>query len=103
MTIVTPGGNFFPIPMDVNLGDNRIAEKYIEEHLLNFTKGILKSSALDVEADEKYEQRDFDLLEKFSNTRALTRHNFRDNAVESELDVVVFVHTSEKNHQGWFK
>ena len=39
---MTPGGNYFPVPFDINLGDSLAAEKYLEEHLLNFTKGILR-------------------------------------------------------------
>lgn len=73
MTIATPGGNFYPIPMNVNLGDSQIASSYIEEHLLNFTKGLLTSGAIDEEADEKFARRDLEILEKLGNTRALTR------------------------------
>ncbi|TNV74085.1 hypothetical protein FGO68_gene8059 [Halteria grandinella] len=98
LTIVTPGGNYFPIAMDA-----QISETLIGEHLLNYTKGILKSAAIDQDAEEKFKRRDMELLDKFGNTRALTRHNFKDNAVSSQLDVVVFVHTSEKNHHDWKK
>lgn len=47
MTVVTPKGNYFPVPMDINLGDSKIVDKYIEEHLRNFTKGILPMPTLD--------------------------------------------------------
>jgi hypothetical protein len=41
ITIVTPKGNYFPIPETVNFGDRNFAQKYLEEHMLNFTKGLL--------------------------------------------------------------
>jgi hypothetical protein len=58
---------------------------------------------VDTDAEEKFEKRDLDIMERLGNTRALTRYNFRDNAVVSELDVVVFVHTSDKTHKDWLK
>ena len=41
ITIVTPKNNYFPIPDSINLGDRNSAQKYLEEHMLNFTKGLL--------------------------------------------------------------
>jgi hypothetical protein len=48
------------------------------------------------ELEERLKRRDPDMPDKIANTRALTRHNFRDNALTDEIDVVTIVYTSDK-------
>ena len=73
LNIVTPKGNYFPIPEHVNLGDRETAKLYIEEHLLNFTKGLLEMPELNVQDHEYQNRRDFDALDRLANTRTLTK------------------------------
>jgi hypothetical protein len=100
MTVVTPKGSFYPIPETVNLGDSQTVEDIMEEHLLNFTKGILPRPEIKA---NKHPNRDLDILERLGNARALMQADFKDNAYQSELDVALFVYTSDKTHTSWKK
>ena len=96
ITIVTPKGNYFPIPETVNLGDRNLAQKYLEEHMLNFTKGLLAPPQLDDIDKDLLARRDSEILERLTNTRNLNSKNFQDSALSENLDVVVFVYTSDR-------
>ena len=41
LSVVTPNGRYYPVPESVSLGNPDTAYHIMEEHLLNFTKGIL--------------------------------------------------------------
>lgn len=40
-------------------------------------------------------------MERLGNARALTKDDFWDNAYTNEMDVVVFVYSSDKTHESW--
>lgn len=101
ITIVTPKGNYFPIPETVNFGDRNFAQKYLEEHMLNFTKGLLAPPQLSPVDQDLIARRDSEILERLTNTRNLNSKNFKDSALSQDLDVVVFVYTSDKNHESF--
>jgi hypothetical protein len=64
-------------------------------HIDNFTRGKLPLLA---EQDDKFVDRDYDILDLLSNVRSVSKRNFRDMALGSEHDVLVFVYTSDMNH-----
>ncbi len=99
LTIVTPKGNVFPVPMDINLGDRKNAQPYLEEHLLNFTKGILSRIPMGQDEKDFVQRYDADLIERLGNTRSLTKGNFADTVLSPDLDVVVLVYSSDKKNQ----
>lgn len=76
ITVVTPKGNYFPIPETVNLGDRTFAQKYIEEHMLNFTKGLLAPPQLNPAESDLLARRDTEIQERLTNTRNLNSKNF---------------------------
>ncbi len=94
-TILTPKGNYFPIPIDVNLGDRKFAQTYMEEHLLNFTKGILPHPELEPSEKEYLKRHDIYLLERLGNTRSLHKGNFAETVLSKDFDVAVLVYTSD--------
>lgn len=65
--VLTPKGNYFPIGMDVRLGDEKTIDNMINEHLLNFTKGILPMP--DRQESVELQNRDYEIYEKLGNTR----------------------------------
>ena len=96
MTVVTPKGSFYPVSIDVQLTD-----KIIEEHLLNFTKGILPKPQIDESSQQKWANQDHDILERLGNTRTLTKFNIKETVYSSEIDVVLFVYSSDKTDPNW--
>jgi hypothetical protein len=97
LAIVTPKGNYFPIPENIPLGDRNVAQRYIEEHLLNFTKGILAMPEINVQDHEHFNGRDFEALDRLANTRSVNKKEFKTTVTQSDIDVVALVFTSDKS------
>ena len=64
--------------------------------MLNFTKGLLAPPQLDDIDKDLLARRDSEILERLTNTRNLNSKNFQDSALSENLDVVVFVYTSDR-------
>jgi hypothetical protein len=58
------------------LGDRNSAKKYLEEHLLNFTKGLLAPPKIDAADIDHFERRSIEINERLANTRNLNSKNF---------------------------
>lgn len=67
----------------------------MDEHLLNFTKGILPMAPALIGQHETLKRRDTEISERLGNLRSVNRHNYRDHVVDNELDVFAFVYTSD--------
>jgi hypothetical protein len=98
LSIITPKGNYFPVPYEIKLGDRVIAEKYLEDHLLNFTKGLLKLPDLSESVEDYFSRHDGEVLDRLPNVRALSKTNFQSTVSSSDLDIVAFVYTSDNKH-----
>ncbi|CDW87719.1 UNKNOWN [Stylonychia lemnae] len=99
--MVTPKQNYFPIDMEVNLGDASIVDKVLQEHIEDFMKGRLKVP--DQTYDQASDSRDYEILDRLSNVRSVNKRSFVNTVTNPDHDILVFVYTSDMQSPNWKK